>query len=270
MKIWKNTKTLDFYDDGLTFTEIKREADIILSGSKKVELGGFDNLKAIFRVGVGKDNIPEEEAIKKGIIVGYPSLNTIGIIFEETANYACSLIFKMNYNDVGDIENWIKSDRVGLGEKRLLVIGMGNIGRKVFKKMKNFMKVDSFDIQTDTERELNNSLKRADFVSLHIPNSKENKCFIDSKKLSLMKNNSVLINTARGQIVSETALYDEIKSGRLKAAFDVFWKEPYVGDLKEYHPENFYMSPHVASTCSDFLIGCRKDLDKLIEDITNV
>jgi phosphoglycerate dehydrogenase-like enzyme len=254
----------------LVFTENKNEADIILSGSKKIELDGFDNLKAIFRAGVGRDNVPEKEAIDKGIVVRYPSLNTVSTIFEETANYTCSLILKMHYSNVGDVDGWIKNDRASLSNKKLLVVGMGNIGSRVYKKMKNFMGVDSFDVQLDEEGELGRLLEKSDFVSLHIPNSKENKGFIDSKKLSLMKDNSILINTARGATVDEESLYKEIKNKRLKAAFDVFWDEPYTGILKEYHPENFYMSPHVSSTCSDFLVGCRKDLDELINEMSNV
>ena len=82
-----------------------------------------------------------------------------------------------------------------------------------------------------------------------------------------MKTGAVLINTARGAIVDEEALYDEIKSGRLRAAFDVYWQEPYRGKLKEFYPDRFYMTPHVASTCSSFLKGCRDGLDQLIDII---
>ena len=67
-----------------------------------------------------------------------------------------------------------------------------------------------------------------------------------------MKNNSVLINTARGVLVDENALFQEIKNRRITAAFDVFWEEPYNGKLKDFYPENFFMSPHIASTCNAF------------------
>ena len=79
-----------------------------------------------------------------------------------------------------------------------------------------------------------------------------------------MKNGSAIINTSRGAIVNEEALYQELKENRLKAAFDVFWNEPYNGKLKEFYPDPFFMTPHVASTCSGFLNGCREDLDDLI------
>ena len=82
-----------------------------------------------------------------------------------------------------------------------------------------------------------------------------------------MKKNAILINTARGPIVDEDALYAELKNKRLIAAFDVFWQEPYYGRLKDFHPDFFYMSPHVASTCIEFLKGCRSDLDNFLISI---
>ena len=95
IKVWKNTSTLNGYDQGLFFTNDKSQADIILSGSKKVELDGFTKLKAIFRAGVGKDNLPIEQAKRKNILIRFPKEQTINIIFEETSNFACNLIFRI-------------------------------------------------------------------------------------------------------------------------------------------------------------------------------
>ena len=110
-------------------------------------------------------------------------------------------------------------------------------------------------------------IKVADCISLHIPINDDNQSFMDSKKLSWMKNGASLVNTARGPIVDENALYNEIKTGRLNAAFDVFWKEPYIGKLSQFHPEKFYMTSHVASTSSEFLEGCRSDLIQFINHL---
>ena len=82
MKIWKNTSTLDGFDHGLEFTEIMTDADIVLMGSKFIEINQFPNLKGIFRAGVGRDNVPEKEAKGKGIIVRFPSDQTINIIVD--------------------------------------------------------------------------------------------------------------------------------------------------------------------------------------------
>jgi hypothetical protein len=59
MKIWKNTSTLDGFDDGLTFTDIKNEAEVALMGSKTIDLDKMPCLKGIFRAGIGRDNVPE-------------------------------------------------------------------------------------------------------------------------------------------------------------------------------------------------------------------
>jgi len=133
--------------------------------------------------------------------------------------------------------------------------------------MEPLLQVTKFDIMRNEISELKPMIQQADCVTIHIPKSDENISFIDAEKLSWMKNNSVLVNTARGAIVDEEALYDEIKSGRLRAAFDVYWQEPYRGKLKEFYPDRFYMTPHVSSTCSSFLKGCRDGLDQLIDII---
>jgi len=269
MKVWKNTSTLDGYDDGLVFTEDKGQADIALLGSKSVDLDEFPNLKGIFRAGIGKDNVPENEAAQMGILVRYPSQETIDIIYDETAAFTCALIFRMLYNYVGTIDSWYKYGRLELSEKNLLVIGTGNIGRRVVKYMQPFMHVFSFDIIENDFSELQGLLSKADSITLHIPKTDENEDYFDKDKLAMMKDDAVLVNTARGAIVDEDALYAEVSSGRLRAAFDVFWKEPYDGKLKEFHPHQFFMTPHVASTCSGFLAGCRKGLDGLIAELNH-
>ena len=161
----------------------------------------------------------------------------------------------MAYKNLGSIDPWKRNTRSQLSKKKLLVIGTGNIGSLVVEKMKNFLNVLSYDIQHNTEDELELLVRDADFISLHIPKSKKTDSFFNSEKLSWMKDGSVLINTARGGIVAEDDIFKEIKKGRIKAAFDVFWEEPYNGKLKEFHPNDFYMSPHVSSACSDFIFA---------------
>ncbi len=268
MKIWKNTATLEGYDEGLIFTDNKSEADIVLIGSKTISLEEFSNLKGIFRAGIGKDNIPLERAQAMGLVVHFPSKETIDIIYEETANFTCGLIFRMLYSEVGTIEPWLKRDRMQLAEKVLVVIGKGNIGSKVAEKMSNFMLVKTYDVLHNSEIELKYMLSIADCITLHIPKSKDNLKFIDRQKLSWMKDGAVVVNTARGAIIDEEALYMELLNDRLRAAFDVYWHEPYYGKLKEFYPSRFYMTPHVASTCKGFIQGCRHDLDNLIRELS--
>ena len=74
-----------------------------------------------------------------------------------------------------------------------------------------------------------------------------------------MKDGTLLVNTARAAIVSENALYDELTNGRLLAAFDVFWQEPYNGKLLEIPKDRFIRSPHAASNCKEFLQATAED-----------
>ena len=174
MLVWKNTSTLDGYDDGLVFTEDKIQAEIALLGSKPLVLDEFPNLKGIFRAGIGKDNVPEKEAAERGILVRYPSQATINIIYDETAVFTCSLIFRMLYDYVGTIEPWLKCDRPALSAKTLLVIGTGNIGCRVAEYMQAFMKIVTFDIMENELSELLGLIKKADCITLHIPKTDEN------------------------------------------------------------------------------------------------
>ena len=239
-------------------------------GSKSINLDEFPNLLGIFRVGIGKDNVPEKKATRRGVLVKYPLQETIDIIYEETAVYTCNLIFRMLYSYIGTIEPWYKYDRPELSRKTLLVIGTGNIGRRVVRFMQPFLNVLTFDILENDFSELSQLIRQADCITLHIPKTDNNEAFMNKDKLAIMKDDAVLINTARGSIVDEDALYSEVSSGRLRAAFDVFWQEPYSGKLSEFYPERFFMSPHVAGYTDSFLLGCRKTLDDLISELNNV
>jgi D-3-phosphoglycerate dehydrogenase len=269
-KIWTNTKTLDGYIDDLCFTDNKEDADLALIGGKTIDPAEFPNLKLIFRTGISKDNLPFESAKERGIRIELPSETVQNYIYEETADFTCFLIMKMLYSNVGTIIPWKKNGRGSLKNKTLLLIGLGKIGKKVADKMSSFMNVVTYDILINTKKELFDFIQDADCISLHIPNSKENEGIFNKEKLSLMKDNAILINTARGPIVNEEDLYRELSAGRLKAAFDVYWQEPYSGKLSELTPEYFSMTPHIASTCNEFLSGAAKDLRRLIGEIENV
>ena len=266
--IWKNTSGIEGFEDKLKFTKQKDHAEIVILGSKPIYLDEFCNLKGIFRAGIGKDNVPLVEAKKKNILVRFPSEKTKNIIFEETANFTCALILKMLFIKTGSVSPWRKESRRALKSKRLLVIGLGNIGKRVYSKMENFMDVDSFDIIHNKVRELNKKITLADIVTIHIPKTESNESFFDSHRLSLMKNNSILINTSRAILVDEDALYDELISARILAASDVFWSEPYHGKMLEISDNIFFKTPHVASNCLEYKSGCRKDLDNMIAELS--
>jgi len=140
------------------------------------------------------------------------------------------------------------------------LIGQGNIGKIVNSKLQPFVEIMAFDLAINKIEELKSLIKQADVISLHIPLDEYTRNFIDAEKMNWMKDGSSIVNTARGPIVDEEALYIEVSAGRLRAAFDVYWKEPYIGKLCMYHPDRFFMTPHVSSNCEDFLIGLAADL----------
>jgi phosphoglycerate dehydrogenase-like enzyme len=267
MQIWSNTKTLDGLVDDLSFTEDKTVATVALIGGKAIDLNDFPNLKGIFKCGVGRDNVPEAEAAARGIHCGFPSPATADIIFEETANFACHLILKCLYAETGDFNAWKKLERPALSERKILILGTGNIGGRVATKLQAFTKVLTFDVLTNQPDELKPLIRQADCISLHMPLNDKTRGWFDAKKLAWMKDGAALVNTARAAIVPEDALYEELVAGRIRAAFDVFWQEPYQGELLEVPQERFITSPHVASACREFVTETAKDFRGFTETI---
>jgi phosphoglycerate dehydrogenase-like enzyme len=259
MTYWKNTATIDALVPDLLNTVDAAEAEIAVIGSKPIDLSAMPNLKGIFKCGVGTDNVPFDEAKERGIEICMPSEQTKRYIFEETANFAVYLVFRMLFNEIGEVDGWVKQSRGFLGNKKVLVMGQGNIGAHVTRKLASSVDVLTFDVLQNSMDELQGLIAQADVISLHVPLMEATTGFMDSEKLSWIKDGAALVNTARGPVVDEDALYAEIKSGRLRAAFDVFWKEPYEGKLKQFHPERFLMSPHVSSNCENFLTGLASD-----------
>ena len=269
MKIWKNTSTLDNFVPELKNTVEEFNAEIAIIGSKPINLSLMPNLKAIFKCGVGTDNVPFDEAEKRNIEVILPSKKTKEYIFEETANFTIYLVLRMIYRKLGSVENWDKKSREFLGYKKVLVLGQGNIGKLVSYKLRPLVNVLTYDPIDNKESDLKDLISQSDVITLHIPLNSKTKCFIDERKLALMKNSAILINTSRGEVVDEDALYQEMAKGRVFAAFDVFWNEPYNGILKSFYPERFYMTPHIASNCRNFLEGLAMDLKSYLRTLAN-
>jgi phosphoglycerate dehydrogenase-like enzyme len=266
MKIWKNTPTLDGYVPMLAMENaLPEEAELAVVGAKKFDVRAMPNLKAIFKCGVGTDNIDFDECSERGVRVSFPSEQTANIIYEETANFTVFLILERLYAGTGHVESWSKYPRPFLGNRVVLLIGQGNIGCRVKSKLSALLTVRSFDTATDDMNRLEPLVREADVISLHIPLIAGTCNWFDAGKLGWMKNGGALVNTARGPIVDENALYGELSAGRITAAFDVYWEEPYRGKLSTLPPHIFHMTPHVASTCEDFLKFLGQDLQTLID-----
>jgi len=256
MKIYFNTKAFDCLSEKLKLnvTNDIFNAEMLVLGAKSEKYNELKKLKVIYRFGVGSENIPAEMLKNNIPKVFFPSDKTKAILYESTADFATYLIFWMYYSSgVGKVQTWEKYTRDSISNKTLLVVGLGNIGKRVARKMQPFLKVTSFDIAQNKPEELRFLVKAADIITVHIPATEETKDFFDKQKLSWLRNDAILINTARGSLFNEEALYMKLVTSNVRAAFDVFWKEPYQGKLKELGLDKFYMTPHVASQTVEYI-----------------
>ena len=113
----------------------------------------------------------------------------------------------MLFNEIGEVEGWKKQSRCFLGNKKVLVLGQGNIGSHVTRKLKPSVEVLTFDKADNSIDELPGLMMQADVITLHIPLIDSTKGFIDAEKLGWMKDGAALVNTARGPVVDEDALF---------------------------------------------------------------
>jgi D-3-phosphoglycerate dehydrogenase len=250
--IWTNTALFGNLIPKEKITEDKIKATSIILGAFPIDINEFPNVKFVFRAGVGADNINFSN-----VRIEFPSNETKDLIYEETANFTSYLIFKMLYDHLGCLNTWSGIKRNITQDKNLLILGGGNIGSKVYDKMSPFFKnISIYDIKVDpTPPDYSN----ADIITLHIPYNSQNKGFINKKILKQCKDDLILINTARGGLVEEDDLYDILIKTDMRAAFDVFWEEPYTGKLTTLSSNKFFMTPHIASSSIEFAQRCYED-----------
>src|SRR5512141_271027 len=214
------------------------------------------NLKVIVRGGVGLDTIDHEYAKSKGITVMNTPLASSASVAELAIGYMFALarsIYKAT--STMKAEKWEKKSFEGdeLGGKTLGLIGIGNIGKEVAKRAAALgMKVVAYDPYVKTADvvklvSLDELLAQADYISLHLPKTKESAGMIGKAQLEKMKTGVRIINCARGGIVDEAALYEALTSGKVAgAAVDVFAEEPPT-DWKLLKLDNVIGSPHIGA-----------------------
>jgi len=251
------------YDE---FKDLVKDVDVIIlrSGVKinKEIINAGKRLKIIARAGVGVDNIDIVTAREKNIkVFNIPNIS-FSSVAELTFGLILSLARKICLADSQLKKNiWKKSELYGneLKGKTIGIIGLGKIGSNVAEIAKGFcmniiacVKDDSFErrknlIEIGIEIvSLQELLKRADIITLHVPLNEETKNLITKKELMLMKNNSYLINMSRGGVVNEQDLYGALKNKTITgAASDVFVKEKEENPL--FNLENFVATPHIGA-----------------------
>lgn len=218
-------------------------------------------LKAISKYGVGMDNIALDKAAQLGIKVK----NATGTNNISVAELTIALIFTLarwipQNSSLVRNANPTRISGFELTGKRLGLVGGGMIGREVAKRARGlemkvsifdpYFKYDSFLEQYGIDKldTLDALLEKSDVVSLHVPATPETRQMIDESALAKMKPNAFLINTARGELVNEQALYDALTSGKIAgAAQDVFSSEPPSKDEKLLKLDNFILTPHIGA-----------------------
>ncbi len=250
-------RLLPEYDVMLAIFHAPIDREILDAGKK---------LKLISNYGVGYNNIDIEYARKKGIAV----TNTPKSVNNPTAELALSLMLsaarrvaECNLKIRTEKENmWGTMHNLGIGleNKTLGIIGMGNIGKNVALKAKAFgMQIIYYNDRTEVPGyrwvNLETLLKESDFISLHTPLTPQTRHLIGEHELSLMKPTTILINTARGAIIDEKALAKALTQRRITgAALDVFEDEPHITETL-YGLDNVILTPHIGTGTIDARIA---------------
>ncbi len=244
-----------------------------------------DKCKIIARVGVGLDNIDQEAAKEKNIRV----INAVEGATTAVAELVIGLMLSMAREiPRADREirngNWIKKELAGseLKGKYLGIIGLGNIGKRLGRLTRalnmNIIGYDVVPIDEEFSKEvglmkadLDTLLSSADYVSLHVPLLDSTHHMINAEKLKLMKNTARIINTSRGGVIDEEALYNSLKEGNIAgAALDVFEVEPATGNRLTTLP-NFIATPHMgAQTKEAQLLAANIIAEKIIQVLRGV
>lgn len=218
------------------------DALIVRSGiqvTKEVIAAG-KNLKVIGRAGVGVDNIDLEAAKEKGIAVMNTPLGNVNAAAEHTLTLLMMLAKHVIHSHL-ELKQGIwdrkKYKGIELRNRTLGIIGLGHVGRKVAKVAKALeMKVICYDPYIDKKKmaeigvekkELDDVIKESDFITIHVPKTKETANLINKKTIAMMKDGVRILNVARGGIINEKDLCEAIRSGKVAAAaIDVWDQEP--------------------------------------------
>lgn len=256
MKPEELAKIIDGYEGLVVRSATKVTQPVIASAAK---------LKVIGRAGIGVDNIDVEAASQRGIVVMNAPLGNVTSAAEQTF----ALIMANARNIVrGDTSmragKWERSALVGveLENKTLGIVGLGKVGGQIARYAKAFhMRVIAYDPMLVKERaevlgvelvEFDRLLDESDFITIHVPMTEKTRGLFGAREFKRMKKSARLINTSRGGIVSEKALYDALVNHEIAgAALDVFEQEPPPPDLPLLKLDNVTVTPHLGASTEE-------------------
>ena len=249
--------------------EIISLADVAITRSStdvdQAFLDNANNIKAIIRAGVGVDNVDIDGCSKKGIVVmNVPTANTIAAV-ELTMTHMLSCVRKFPYahNNLKLDRVWRRQDWYGteLKDKKLGVIGFGNIGSRVAKRSKAFeMDVVAYDPYINASKVTDcdmtytknfDDILACDIITIHTPKNEETIGMIGKEEIAKMKDGVILINCARGGLYNEEALLEGLTSGKIAmGGIDVFNKEP-ATDHPLLDLDNVTLTPHLGANTKE-------------------
>ena len=255
------------WDQNIPLEVFLKEAKWLIAGTEKIDqilLEQTPKLRGISKYGVGTDNLDLHFLNSSPIQLAlHPGTNKLAV-----AEYALSFLLTgmhlMHRTSSKLIQKtWIKDGGQNLSSKTLGIIGFGNVGQELARLLKPFnckILVSEIDeakcMHTDTNIQfvdLNTVLRESNAVSLHIPLTQLTRDLINEDSLKLMKNNSILVNTSRGEIVSEVAIISHLKeNSHFQYLADTHTPEPYFGKLIEL--ENFMGTPHSAGNSKEAIL----------------
>lgn len=234
------------------------DVEALLVANEPVPVDLLPELKLVANFGVGYDRLGIEELRRRGIAVA----NTPGVLSAATADLTFALILAVRRRVVeGDARvrrgEWRGSWADGFLAEELTgstlgIIGLGRIGQAVARRAQGFELRVLYAQRTRAEtdlgefRELDELLAESDIVTIHAPLTPETRGLLDARRLALLRDGAAVVNTARGEIVDESALAAELVSGRLRAGLDVFTHEPHVPEELLELP-NVVLTPHLGS-----------------------
>ncbi|MHB1414988.1 MAG: 2-hydroxyacid dehydrogenase [Chloroflexota bacterium] len=250
------------------------EADFVLVSTEKITepmLANAPRLKLIQHQGVGYDNIDVAAAARHGIPVALTPEGTSVGVAEHTFLLILALYKQLLLAHRSLLEGkWLiwdlRPSSYEIHGKQLGLIGFGRIGQEVTKRAVAFgASIAYYDVvpaAAETELRygakplpLDELLRTSDIVSVHVPRTPQTVGLIGAHELGLMKPTAVLINTARGGLVDEAALYRALKERRIAGAgLDVFSKEPPPADDPLFTLDNVVVTPHISAGTRDALI----------------
>lgn len=269
-----------FYEVEELKEKVKEFDALVVRSATKVRQPIIDSasdagrLKLVIRGGVGVDNIDVEYAKSKGITVNNTPKASSASVAELAIGHMFSLARYLHIaNHTMRLGQWNKKAYKGieLAGKTLGLVGFGRISREVAKRALGIgMKVIYTDIIGDVKDDnckfvtMDELLVASDFISIHIPGSKDKKAVIGEAEMAKMKDGAYIVNTARGGVICEEALLKALDSGKIAgAALDVFEEEPSKNE-KIYTHDKISLTPHIGASSKEAQLRIGEEIVQII------